>query len=76
MNVRTDSVVAERYRGIMRHSSEMPNDPVIVVTNPYDDVSPAAFHALLDDILAGPEPDLDSIGAAEVVREIRAGSDE
>ena len=30
--------------------------PVIVVTNPDDDVSPAAFHALLDDILAGPNP--------------------
>jgi hypothetical protein len=54
----------------------MPNDPVIVVTNPDDDVSPAAFHALLDDLLSGPEPELDSIGAAEVIREIRAGSNE
>jgi hypothetical protein len=53
----------------------MPNDPVVVVTNPDDAVSPAAFHALLD-LLAGPEPELDSIGAAEVVREIRAGSNE
>ncbi len=60
----------------MVNSSETPNDPVIVVTNRDDDVSPAAFHALLDDLLAGPEPELDSIGAAEVVREIRAGSDE
>lgn len=60
----------------MVNASETPNDPVIVVTNPDDDVSPAAFRALLDDLLAGPEPELDSIGAAEVVREIRAGSDE
>jgi hypothetical protein len=58
------------------NSSERPDDAVIVVTNPDDDVSPAAFHALLDDVLAGPEPVLDSIGAAEVVREIRVASDE
>ena len=38
----------------MANSSEMPNDPVIVVTNPDDDVSPAAFRALLDDLLTGP----------------------
>jgi hypothetical protein len=54
----------------------MPRHPFIVVTNPDDDASLAAFHALLDDLLAGPEPELDSIGAAEVVREIRAGFDE
>ncbi len=37
----------------MVNASETPNDPVIVVTNPDDDVSPAAFRALLDDLLAG-----------------------
>ena len=60
----------------MADSSEVWNDPVIVVTNPDDEVSVAAFHALLDDLLAGPEPELDSIGAAEVVRELRVGFDE
>jgi hypothetical protein len=42
-----------------------------VVTNPDEDCSPEAFRALLEELLAGPEPELDSIEAAEALRELR-----
>jgi hypothetical protein len=44
----------------------------VVVTNPDEDCSPEAFHALLDDLLAGSEPELESLDAAEAIRELRA----
>ena len=43
-----------------------------MVSNPDEDCSPEAFHALLDDLLAGPEPELERLDAAEVIRELRA----
>ena len=43
----------------------------VVVTNPDEDCSPEAFRALLEELLAGPEPELDSIEAAEALRELR-----
>ncbi|HEX9504937.1 MAG TPA: hypothetical protein VGA62_02915 [Acidimicrobiia bacterium] len=46
-------------------------DPVIVVTNPDEDCSPAAFRAFIDDLLGGVEPELESIGATEALRELR-----
>jgi hypothetical protein len=56
-----------------------PDDPppgsAVVVTNPDEDCSPAAFHALLDGLLAGPEPELESLGAAEALRELHADSE-
>ncbi len=36
----------------------------MVVTNPDEDCSPEAFRALIDELLAGPEPDLETIDAA------------
>ncbi|MGH9157662.1 MAG: hypothetical protein ACRD1K_17910 [Acidimicrobiales bacterium] len=42
-----------------------------MVTNPDEDRSPNAFRAFVDELLAGPEPELDSIGAAESLRELR-----
>ncbi|HUP68218.1 MAG TPA: hypothetical protein VM142_00210 [Acidimicrobiales bacterium] len=44
--------------------------------NPYVDCASGPFHAFLDELLAGPEPDLNSIGASEALRELRvdAGS--
>lgn len=51
--------------------SEVPADPVVVLLNPDDDFSPEATRAFRDELLAGPEPDLESIGAAEAVRELR-----
>lgn len=58
-----------------RDASDLPTDPVIVVTNPDEDRSPNAFRAFIDELLAGPEPELDSIGAAEAIRELRVDSD-
>lgn len=56
-------------------ASDLPTDPVIVVTNPDEDSSPSAFRAFIDELLAGPEPELDSIGAAEAIRELRVDAD-
>jgi hypothetical protein len=44
----------------------------VVVTNPGDDASPASFRAFIDELLAGPEPELESIGAVEALRLLRA----
>ena len=56
---------------VARHASDLPADPVIVVTNPDEDCSPEAFRTLIDETLAGPEPEIDNIGAAEALRELR-----
>lgn len=56
---------------VARPASDLPADPVIVVTNPDEDCSPEAFRAFIDEILAGPEPELDTIGAAEALRGLR-----
>ena len=49
----------------------LPADPVIVVTNPGEDCSPEPFRHLLDELESGPEPELESLGAADVLRELR-----
>ena len=60
---------------MVRHASDLPSDPVIVVTNLDEDCSPEVFRAFIDDLLAGPEPELDTIGAAEALRELRVDSE-
>ena len=57
-----------------RDAADMHVDPVIVVTNPDEDCSPEAFHAFIDELLTGPEPELDSIGAAEALAELHVDS--
>jgi hypothetical protein len=57
-----------------RDAADFPADPVIVVTNPDEDTSPDAFRAFIDRLLAGPEPEIDSIGAAEALSELRVDS--
>ena len=52
-------------------SDDLPPGSAVVVTNPNEDCSPEAFHAFLDDLVAGPEPKLESLGAAEALRELR-----
>ena len=54
-----------------RHASDLPSDPVIVVTNPDEDCSAEAFRALINELLAAPEPLLESISAADALRELR-----
>ena len=60
---------------MVRSASDLPADPVIVVTNPDEDASPDAFRAFIDELLAGPEPELDTIGATEALRELRVDTD-
>lgn len=62
-------------KDMVRHASDLPSDPVIVVTNLDEDCSPEVFRAFIDDLLAGPEPELDTIGAAEALRELRVDSE-
>lgn len=64
-------VVSGNFWQMVRSASAIPNDPVIVVTNPDEDRSAAASHELIDELLAGPEPQLESIGATEALRELR-----
>jgi hypothetical protein len=72
----TFCVRGERYhRDVSRRSPDLPPSSLVVVTNPDEDTSPEAFHAFLDELLAGPEPELESIGGAEVLHELRADSD-
>jgi hypothetical protein len=62
-----------RYVGGMANGpTGLPPGSAVVVTNPDEDCSPEAFHALLDDLLAGSEPELESLDAAEAIRELRA----
>jgi hypothetical protein len=58
---------------VARDAADLPTDPIIV-TNPNEDCSPAAFRTFIDELLAGPEPELDSIGSAEVLHELRVDS--
>ena len=59
------------HRELAHHPADLPPGSVVVVTNPEEDCSPEAFHAFLDELLAGPEPELDSLDAAEALRELR-----
>ena len=54
-----------------RSALNLPKGPAVVQTNPGDDCSAGAFQEFLDEILSGPEPELESIGAAEALRELR-----
>lgn len=56
-------------------ASALPADPVIVVTNPDEDCSPAAFRAMIDELLSSPELDLESVDAAEALRELRTDAE-
>ncbi len=56
---------------VAHHAPDLPAGPAIVVTNADEDCSPPAFRALLDELFASPEPELESIGAAEALRELR-----
>jgi hypothetical protein len=42
-----------------------------VLTNPDEDTSPGAFRAFIDELLAGPEPELDTVDAVEALRALR-----
>jgi len=52
----------------------MPADPVVIEIEP-EKYSQAEFRAFVERMLARPEPVLESLGAAEALREIRADAD-
>ncbi len=51
-----------------RLPADVPPGSTIVLTNPDEDCSPEAFRAFLDELLAAPKPELDSVDAAEKLR--------
>ncbi len=54
-----------------RSASAASSDPKIVVTNPDEDSSPKALRAFIDELLAGPEPELESVDAAATIWAVR-----
>jgi hypothetical protein len=59
---------------VVRHASAIPAGSVVVEIEP-DQYSPTVFRAFVDEMLARPRSALESIGAAEALREIRAGAE-
>ena len=59
------------HLGMSSHSADVPPETGVVLTNPDEDCSPDAFHAFLDELLAGSEPELESVGAVEALDELR-----
>jgi hypothetical protein len=51
--------------------ADLPPGSPVVLTNPDEDASPEAFRAFIDELLAGPEPELESVHAAEALRALR-----
>ena len=64
------------YCGRVINASEWSEGMVLVVTNPEEDCSPDAFRVVIDEVLAAPEPRLESIRAVEALRAIRADASE
>lgn len=54
-----------------RNASEMPVDPMIEVLNPDEDCSPATLRSFIDELLAGPEPELESVDASATILALR-----
>ena len=54
-----------------RVPSDVPPGTAIVLTNPDENGSPEAFRSFVDELLAGPEPELESINAVEALRALR-----
>ena len=52
-------------------ADDLSHGPSVVLVNPDEECSPAAFRLLVDELLAGPEPTLESLGAATVLDELR-----
>jgi hypothetical protein len=51
--------------------ANLPDGSAVVLTNPDEDASPKAFRMFIDELLAGPEPELESIDAAAALRALR-----
>jgi hypothetical protein len=60
-----------RIEPVPRLPAGLPPNSTVALTNPDEDCSPAAFRAFLDQMLDKPDPELDSLHAAEALRELR-----
>ena len=58
-----------------RSAQALPNDPAVVVTNPDEDCSLESFRVFIDDLLAGPEPEIESVEAADALRLLRVDAE-
>jgi hypothetical protein len=74
---RSARLAGARYPGA-RYDSAMPRLPAdlppnsgVVLTNPDEDCSPEAFRVFVDELLAAPEPAIDSLDAAAALRALR-----
>jgi len=66
------AVGAARYDQAMSGvPADLPPGSAVVLTNPDEDASPEAFRAFIDELLAGPEPELESVDAAAALRALR-----
>ncbi len=67
------SLVANTLIYMARRADELHDR--VVVANPDEDCSPAAFRLLIDELSIEPEPELESLDAAAVLAAIRADSE-
>ena len=67
------SLVASTLLCMARRADELHGR--VVVVNPEEDCSPAAFRLLIDELSIEPEPELESLEAADVLETIRAESE-
>ena len=66
------AIGAARYDQAMSGvPADLPPGSAVVLTNPDEDASPEAFRAFIDELLAGPEPELESVDAAAALRALR-----
>ena len=66
------AIGAPRYDQAMSGvPADLPPGSAVVLTNPDEDASPEAFRAFIDELLAGPEPELESVDAAAALRALR-----
>jgi hypothetical protein len=67
------SLVASTLLCMARRADELHDR--VVVANPEEDCSPAAFRLLIDEVLTAPDPEIESLDAAAVLETIRAESE-
>jgi hypothetical protein len=66
------AIGAARYDQAMSGvPADLPPGSAVVLTNPDEDASPEAFRAFIDELLAGPEPELESVDGAAALRALR-----
>jgi hypothetical protein len=60
---------------MVRGAEDLPKRRTVVVTNPDEDCSSASFRAFMDELLAGADPEIESVDAAEAFRLLRVDAE-